>query len=81
MRELRSTDCGGCPDSVAGFIRGLTQRPDRLAELRQHRLAAHLADAEAGVLESIKADSMKVVIEPSAIAPLKLNERLPAQVV
>jgi hypothetical protein len=81
MCELRSTDWGGCANFVAGFIRGLTERLDRLAKQGQHRLAAHLADAEAGVLESMEADSTKVVIEPSAIAPLKLNERLPAQVV
>ena len=78
---MRSADCGGWPDFAARFIRRLTERLDRLGELGQHRLAPRLADAEAGVLESVEADSMKVVIEPSAIAPLKLNERLPAQVV
>ena len=37
MCELRSTDCGGYKSFVAGFIRGLTERLDRLAELGQHR--------------------------------------------
>jgi hypothetical protein len=76
---LRSTDYWDCPDFAAGFVRGLTEQLVRLTEMGERRLAAYLADAQAGVLESIGANTVKVVIEPSPIAPLKLKERLPAQ--